>query len=74
MFHTVKRDKFSKVVIASPKTDVCLRSLHHFRQWMYFEPNEISIISGKNDSINVTKVYLIVNNTDNMMYYVQYIH
>ena len=41
---------------------------------MYFEPNEISIISGKNDSINVTKVYLIVNNTDNMMYYVQYIH
>ena len=74
MFHAVKKDKFSKVVITSSNTNVCVRSLHHFRQWMCFGLNELWIISGKNNSINVTPVYLIVNNMDNMMYYMQYMH
>ena len=63
--HAVKVYKFSKVVIASSDTDVFVRALYHFNCWMYSGLDELLIISGKCDSINVTPVHTIVNNMDN---------
>ena len=63
--HAVKVDKFSKVVIASSDTDVFVCALYHFNRWMYSGQDELWIISGKCDSINVTPVHTIVNNMDN---------
>ena len=63
--HAVKVDKFSKVVIASSDTDVFVCELYHFSRWMYSGLDELWIISGKCDRINVTPVHTIANNMDN---------
>ena len=62
MNHAVKVDKFLKVVIASSDTDVFVCALYHFSRWMYSGLDELWIISGKCDSINVTSVHTVVNN------------
>ena len=62
--HTVKVDKFSKVVIASSDTNVLVCVLYHFNHWIYSGLNELWIISGKKGSINFTPVHKIVNVMD----------
>ena len=65
MFHVnlaVEVDKFSKLVIASSDTDVFVCAPYHFSGRMYSGLDELWIISGKCDSINVTSVHTVVNN------------
>ena len=62
--HTVKVDKFSKVVIASSDTDVFVCALYHFSRWIYSGLNELWTISGKSVSITFTPVHKLVNVMD----------
>ena len=48
--HGVRIAGFSKIVIASPDTDVFVNVVHHYSHWMYCALDELWIISGKSGS------------------------
>ena len=59
--HSIKKDSFKKVVIASPDTDVFVNSIHHFNLWMYSDLQELWFIAGKNSAI---PIHELVSNLD----------
>ena len=50
MFHinqSVKEDRFEKIIIASPDTDVFVCSVKHFNRWIFSDMKELWVISGR---------------------------
>ena len=43
----IKRDNFTKIVVASPDTGVFVNAVYHFTQWIYCSLEELWILSGK---------------------------
>ena len=48
--HAIKVDRYQKIVIASPDTDVFISAHHHFSRWIFFGLVELWVLSGKSDS------------------------
>ena len=62
--HAIKVDKFQKVVIASPDTDVFICSVYHFNHWIYFNLEELWVVSGRSNAVVATPVHNIANELD----------
>ena len=58
--HGVRTAGFSKIVIASPDTDVFVNSVHHFSRWMFCVLNELWVISSKSGSRQALFMILLV--------------
>ena len=43
----IKRDNFTKIVVASRETDVFVNAVYRFTQWVYCGLEELWILSGK---------------------------
>ena len=67
LFHVndgVRRDHMKKIIIASPDTDVFVNAVHHFSRWMYFNLDELWLVSGKSGSRQAFPVHELVDVLD----------
>ena len=62
--HGVQIAGFSKIVIASPDTDVFINAVHHYSRWMYCALDELWIISGKRGSKQAFPVHDLIGVLD----------
>ena len=62
--HTVKVENYSKIIIASPDTDVFINSIHHFNCWKYADLEELWVVSGKSGSQQAFPVHELINKMD----------
>ena len=61
----IKRDNFTKTVVASPDTDVFVNAVYHFTQWIYCGLEELWILSGKSGGKQAFPVHDLVQVMDN---------
>ena len=65
--HGVRTAGFSKIVIASPDTDVFVNSVHHFSRWMFCALNELWVISSKSGSRQAFPVHDLIGVLDDTL-------
>ena len=61
----IKRDNFTKIVVASPDTDVFVNAVYHFTQWTYCGLEELWILSGKSGGKQAFPAHDLVQTIDN---------
>ena len=62
--HGVRHDCLLKIIIASPDTDVFVNAVHHFSRWMYFNLEELWVITSKGGSKQAFPVNELVDVLD----------
>ena len=73
MFHVNYAKKvgtFYRIVIVCSNSDVFVCALCHFSPWIYSGMDELWLISGIFDSINVTPIHTIDKGIDNSIVYI----
>ena len=61
----IKRNNFTKIVVASPDTDVLVNAVYHFPQWIYCGLKELWVLSGKSGGKQAFSVHDLVQAMDN---------
>ena len=62
--HAVKVENYSKIIIASPDTDVFINSIHHFNCWKYADLEVLWVVSGNRGSQQAFPVHKLINKMD----------
>ena len=62
--HGVRHDCLLQIIIASPYTDVVVNAVHHFSRWMYFNLEDLWVITSKVGSKQVFPVHELVDVID----------
>ena len=60
--HGIKVDKSHKVIVASPDTDVFICLVYHFSRWIYFDLEDLWVVSGRSNARVVIPIHNIIGN------------
>jgi len=62
--HAIQIDRFKKIIVASPDTDVFVNLVHHFSKWQFSDLEELWILSGKKSNQQATPIHDLVTHFD----------